>query len=115
MLMQSLDQLLEMLWKDYWSGYNTDARARYASPAHGSFIKAEYFDGANDKAEASPDFPSQGSNESDQQRQQTFQLQSLLSDATPETLENGVEKGVKLLDKLGSSMRERSADTPDAE
>ena len=44
----------------------------------------------------------------------SFQLQTILKDASPERLECSVEKGVKLLDQLEDQMRDRVADTVDA-
>lgn len=45
---------------------------------------------------------------------QSFQLQSILKDATPERLEGGVEQGVKLLNQLEALMQDKSAGTADA-
>lgn len=44
----------------------------------------------------------------------SFQLQTILQDATPERLECSVEKGVKLLDQLKDQMSDKVAETVDA-
>lgn len=44
----------------------------------------------------------------------SFQLQTILKDATPERLESSVDKGVKLLDQLKDQMRDKVEDTVDA-
>lgn len=46
--------------------------------------------------------------------QKSFQLQTILKDASPETLESSVEQGVKLLESLKKPMVNKIADTPDA-
>lgn len=45
---------------------------------------------------------------------QSFQLQTILKDASPEQLECSVEKGVNLLDHLKGQMLDKVADTVDA-
>ena len=45
---------------------------------------------------------------------QSFQLQTILKDASPEQLEGSVEKGVELLDQLKDQMRDKVADAVDA-
>ena len=56
------------------------------------------------------DFPA----ELEDQRQQTFQLQEFLKDATPTLLESNVQMGVGLLDQLKGFLLEKSADATDA-
>ena len=53
--------------------------------------------------------------EVDDEHQKTFQLQTLLEDATPQMLEASVEQGVKLLDRLKGVMVEKLQSTVDAE
>ncbi len=53
--------------------------------------------------------------EVDDQHQKTFQLQTLLKDASPQTLEASVEQGVKLLDRLKAPMVERLQNSVDAQ
>ena len=53
--------------------------------------------------------------EVDNQHQKTFQLQTLLKDASPQMLEESVEQGVKLLDRLKGTMVEKLQDSVDAE
>lgn len=82
---------------------------------HGSFVKSEAsFSGA--------EFPSSllgaGAEcsaipESDPQK--SSDLQGLLKNADPETLERSVEEGVALLDDLKVPLMEKMADSPDAE
>ena len=43
-----------------------------------------------------------------------FQLQTLLSGATPEVLEAAVQTGVEILDKMKAPMLEKAPYTPDA-
>ena len=45
---------------------------------------------------------------------QSFQLQTILKDASPEQLECSVEKGVKLLDQLKDQMRDKVDDAVEA-
>ena len=50
-----------------------------------------------------------------EQKEQSFQLQSLLKDASPETLEASVEKGVKILDRIKAPLiGEGVVNSPDA-
>ena len=53
--------------------------------------------------------------EVDDQHQKTFQLQTLLKDASPQMLEASVEHGVKLLDQLKATMLEKMQNSVDAE
>lgn len=48
-------------------------------------------------------------------KQQFFQLQALLKDAPPETLERGVEQGVKLLENLRAPLLDKVESSPDAD
>ena len=51
-----------------------------------------------------------------EQKEQSFQLQSLLKDASPETLETSVEQGVRILDRIKAPLiREGVVNSPDAE
>ena len=50
-----------------------------------------------------------------EQEQKTFQLQALLKDASPKMLEDSVEQGVKLLEKLKAPLVAKTANSPDAE
>ena len=51
-----------------------------------------------------------------EQKEQSFQLQLLLKDASPETLETSVEQGVKILDRIKAPlMGEGVLNSPDAE
>lgn len=52
--------------------------------------------------------------EADLLKQQFFQLQVLLKDAPPETLERGVEQGVKLLEDLRAPLLDKVEASPDA-
>ena len=52
--------------------------------------------------------------EVDDQHQTTFQLQTLLNDASPQMLEASVEQGVKLLDRLKGPMVEKLQNGVDA-
>lgn len=52
--------------------------------------------------------------ESPERRQEVFQLQNLLKDASPAILESSVEQGVKLLEALKNPMLNKIGDTPDA-
>lgn len=47
-------------------------------------------------------------------KQQFFQLQALLKDSPPETLERGVEQGVKLLEDLRAPLLDKVEGSPDA-
>ena len=49
------------------------------------------------------------------QKQKSFQLQTLLKDAGPEMLETSVEQGVKLLDQLKAPLLSKMGNSPDAE
>ena len=53
--------------------------------------------------------------ELEDEKQKTFQLQTLLKDATPELLETSVEQGVKLLDQLKAPLLDKMENSPDAE
>ena len=46
--------------------------------------------------------------------QQSFQIHRLLKDAEPEILEEGVDQGVKLLQKLKALMQEKASNGSDA-
>ena len=61
------------------------------------------------------DEPPLSSIEVDDQHQKTFQLQTLLKDASPEMLEASVEHGVKLLNQLKATMLEKMQNNVDAE
>ena len=50
-----------------------------------------------------------------EQKQKSFQLQTLLRDAGPEMLETSVEQGVKLLDQLKAPLLSKIGNSPDAE
>ena len=51
-----------------------------------------------------------------EQKEQSFQLQALLKDASPETLETSVEQGVKILDRIKAPLIvEGVVKSPDAE
>lgn len=52
--------------------------------------------------------------ETEIQQQQSFQLQDLLKDASPDLLESSVEQGLNLLRSLKEPMVNKIADTPDA-
>ena len=52
--------------------------------------------------------------ENEDNRRETFQLQKLLIDATPDLLERSVEEGVRLLDNLKGQMLTDSAASTDA-
>ena len=53
--------------------------------------------------------------ELEEQKQQTFQLQTLFRDASPEMLEASVEQGVKFLERLRAPLVEKMQNSPDAE
>lgn len=53
--------------------------------------------------------------ELEDQKQKSFQLQTLLKDAGPELLETSVEQGVKLLDQLKAPLLDKMENSPDAE
>jgi len=53
--------------------------------------------------------------ELEQEEQKTFQLQALLKDAGPKMLEDSVDQGVKLLEKLKAPLAAKMANSPDAE
>ena len=53
--------------------------------------------------------------EVEEQRQTTFQLQTLFKDASPKLLEESVEEGVKLLDRIKAPLAAKLANSPDAE
>lgn len=61
------------------------------------------------------DEPPISSSEVDDQHQKTFQLQTLLKDASPRMLEASVEQGVKLLDRLKGTMLEKLQNSVDTE
>ncbi len=79
------------------------------------------FLGSEPKAKGYPqsipalDEPPKSSTEIDDQHQKTFQLQTLLRDASPQMLEASVEQGVKLLDRLKGTMLEKLQNSFDAE
>ena len=75
---------------------------------------SSYSDGRppNNSASDEPPIPPV---EVDDEHQKTFQLQTLLKDATPQMLEASVEQGVKLLDRLKGVMVEKLQSTVDAE
>lgn len=51
-----------------------------------------------------------------EQKEQSFQLQALLKDASPQTLETSVEQGVKILDRIKAPLiGEGVVTSPDAE
>ena len=51
-----------------------------------------------------------------EQKEQSFQLEFLLKDASPETLETSVEQGVKILDRIKAPLiGEGVVNSPDAE
>lgn len=53
--------------------------------------------------------------ELEEQKQKSFQLQTLLKDAGPKMLETSVEQGVKLLDQLKAPLLNKMPNAPDAE
>ncbi|KAK4694636.1 hypothetical protein P7C71_g2978, partial [Lecanoromycetidae sp. Uapishka_2] len=53
--------------------------------------------------------------ELEEQKEKSFQLQVLLKDASPKMLEDSVEQGVKLLDKLRTPLAAKMENSPDAE
>ena len=53
--------------------------------------------------------------ELEEQKQQTFQLQTLFENASPQMLESSVEQGVKLLERLRAPLVEKLQNSPDAE
>ena len=77
--------------------------------------------GSESKAKGDPqniptlDEPPISSTEIDDQHQRTFQLQTLLKDASPRMLEASVEHGVKLLNRLKDTMLEKLQNSVDAE
>ena len=60
------------------------------------------------------DGPPLSSAELDEQKQKTFQLQTLLKDAGPQMLESSVEEGTKLLDTLKTLLHDKMENSPDA-
>ena len=50
-----------------------------------------------------------------EQKQKSFQLQTILKDAGPEMLETSVQQGVKLLDQLKAPLLSKMENSPDAE
>lgn len=77
--------------------------------------------GSESKAKGDPqniptlDEPLISSTDMDDQHQRTFQLQTLLKDASPRMLEASVEHGVKLLNRLKDTMLEKLQNSVDAE
>ena len=59
--------------------------------------------------------PSLSAAEIEEQKQKSFQLQTLLKDAGPKMLETSVEQGVKLLDHLKAPLLNKMQNSPDAE
>lgn len=59
--------------------------------------------------------PPISSAELEEQKPKTFQLQALLNDAGPQTLEASVDQGVKLLDQLKVPLLAKVENNPDAE
>ncbi|KAL2048436.1 hypothetical protein N7G274_000348 [Stereocaulon virgatum] len=59
--------------------------------------------------------PSITADELEEQKQQTFQLQTLFKHASPEMLEASVEQGVKLLERLRAPLVEKMQNSPEAE
>lgn len=55
-----------------------------------------------------------GSSHTENHPKESFQLQKLLTEATPELLETSVEEGVRLLDSLKGQMLTESAASTDA-
>ena len=53
--------------------------------------------------------------ELEEQKQKSFQLQTLLKDAGPKMLETSVEQGLKLLDQLKAPLLDKMQNSPDAE
>lgn len=63
---------------------------------------------------SSQEKPPASAAELEEQKQKSFQLQKLLKDAEPGTLEIGVEEGVKHLEKLKAPLLDKMKDSPDA-
>ncbi len=61
------------------------------------------------------DLPPISSADLEENKPKTFQLQTLLNDASPQRLEASVEQGVKLLDQLKAPLLEKVEHNPDAE
>lgn len=59
--------------------------------------------------------PPAASAELEEQRNKTFQLQTLLKNASPQMLEASVEQGVLLLDSLKVPLLDKMANSPDAD
>ena len=81
----------------------------------GSYLGSEPRAKGNPQNIPSLDEPPISSSEVDDQHQKTFQLQTLLKDASPQMLEASVEQGVKLLERLKGTMLEKLQNSVDAE
>ena len=80
-----------------------------------SYLGSESRAKENPQNNPSLDEPPVSLSEVDDQHQKTFQLQTLLKDASPQMLEASVEQGVKLLDRLKGTMLEKLPNSVDAE
>ena len=90
--------------RHYWDTRKTAERVYYINQAE-----------AMTQTKPSIEEPPISSVELDEQQPKTFQLPSLLKDASPEMLEASVEQGVKLLDQLKAPLLARVENNPDAE
>lgn len=87
-----------------------------ASPIHGVHgIKSEQTTEKELRDELPIVEPPLSAAELEEQKQKSFQLQTLLKDAGPNMLETSVEQGVKLLDQLKAPLLDKMPNSPDAE
>lgn len=95
-----------------------DIRARWASATNDNIkpepqVNASQFPTASRVATVKE--PALTSAELEEQQQKTFQLQTLLQNTSPKMLEDSVEQGVKLLDRLKAPLAAKIGNSPDAE
>lgn len=121
----SLAEHIDKALLDCWTNLGPDGRAAYVDrrgvvPQHNS-VKTEPLSSTSKNgtpalaAGSAVEEPPLTSAELEEQKQKTFQLEALLKDASPKMLEDSVEQGVKLLNKMKAPLESKMANSPDAE
>lgn len=115
-MIRNAAQITQLIHQEGWLQIPSTARQVYEDaarkPAGTQAIKFEPIKADLDVKDVLP--VSQIDELPPQPETHSFQIQTILKDASPERLEYSVEQGVKLLDQLKGKMRDQVAATADA-
>lgn len=105
--------------RDRWLSVPENGRTTYeaiatAAAGTGEQKVEKSSDDSNLEEEFTGDVGVESSEKSGIAQPKNFQLQTLLAGATPETLEESVEKGIELVENLKTPMLEKAPHAPDA-